>query len=265
MDDYQRKFLQRVVGKCLFYARAVDPTMQHALNRLAATQSKGTQATVAALVHFLNYCETHPDACICYEASDMILRVHSDASYLTELGARSRAGGHFYLSKAANVPPPPRNGPIQQLINIIRAVMSSAAEVEVGTLFLNCKEGVGIRITLEEMGHPQPPTPVQVNNSTACGIANESIRQLCSRAMDMRFYWIQDRVRQNQFQVYWAPGTDNVGDYYTKDRPAKHHEVMRPVVMNRSMSDPRQTHDSLRGCADYKSRKHLRLGTHMIM
>jgi hypothetical protein len=75
--------------------------------------------------------------------------------------------------------------------------MSSAAEREVGALFLNCKEGVSIRITLEEMGHPQPPTPVQVNNSTACGIANESIRQLRSRAMDIRFYWIQDRIRQN--------------------------------------------------------------------
>jgi hypothetical protein len=227
MGDDQRKFLQRVVGKFLFYARAVDPTMQHALNWLAAAQSKGTQATVAALVHFLNYCETHPYACIRYEASDMILRIHSDASYLTEPGARSRAGGHFYLSKAANVPPPPLNGPIQKLVNIIRAVMSSAAEAEVGALILNCKEGVGTRITLEEMGHPQPPTLVQVDNSTACGIANESIRQLRSRAMDMmRVYWIQDRVCQNQFQVYWVPGTDNVSDYYTKDNPAKHHQVM---------------------------------------
>jgi hypothetical protein len=66
MDDDQRKFLQRVIGKYLFYARAVDPTVQHKLNRLAAAQSKETQATLAKLLHFLNYCETHPDVCIRY-------------------------------------------------------------------------------------------------------------------------------------------------------------------------------------------------------
>jgi hypothetical protein len=44
--------------------------------------------------------------------------------------------------------------------------------------------------------------------------------------MDMRSYRIQDRVQQNQFQVYWAPGTDNLADYYTIHHPAKHHQAM---------------------------------------
>jgi hydroxypyruvate isomerase len=64
MSNDQTKKLQQVVGTFLFYARAVDPTMLHALNALAAAQSKGTQATVEALVHLLNYCATHPDATI---------------------------------------------------------------------------------------------------------------------------------------------------------------------------------------------------------
>ena len=80
--------------------------------------------------------------------------------------------------------------------------MASAAEAELGDLFLNCQVAVPIRITLEEMGHPQPPTPVQVDNSTALVIATGTIKQRKSKAMDMRFYWIRDRSNQEQFNIY---------------------------------------------------------------
>jgi hypothetical protein len=106
MNNTQHTFLQRVVGKCLFYAHAVNPTMLHELSPLASAQSKGTQATIKELVHFLNYCESHPSASsIRYEANEMVFHIHSDASYLPELEACSRASGNFYLSKHANSPP----------------------------------------------------------------------------------------------------------------------------------------------------------------
>ena len=73
--------------------------------------------------------------------------------------------------------------------------MASAAEAELGALFLNCQEAVPIRIMLEEMGHTQTPTPVQVDNSTALGIATGTIKQRKSKAMDMLFYWIRDRKK----------------------------------------------------------------------
>ena len=66
--------------------------------------------------------------------------------------------------------------------------MVSAAEAEMGDLFLNCQEAVLIQITLEEMGHSHPPTPVQFDNSAALGIATGTIKQRKSKAMDMRFY-----------------------------------------------------------------------------
>jgi hypothetical protein len=88
-------------------------------------------------------------------------------------------------------------------------------------LFHNGKEAVPERITLEELGHPQPATPIVTNNSTATGIANDSVKQKQSKAMDMRFYWIWDRVRQEQFIVYWQHGTTNQADCFTKHYPAK--------------------------------------------
>ena len=44
---------------------------------------------------------------------------------------------------------------------------------------------------------------MEVDNSTAKGFADRTIRQKHSKAIDMHFYWVQDRVRQRQFLIYW--------------------------------------------------------------
>lgn len=171
----------------------------------------------------------------------MHLWVKSDASYLSETKARSRYAGYHYLSSkpsdpskppAADAPQPKLNGPISIPAKILREVVSSAAEAELGGLFYNGKEAVPERITLDELGHPQPPTPMITDNSTASGIANDSVKQRRSKAMDMRYYWIRDRVRQGQFYVYWRRGSSNRANYYTKHHPAKHHIRERPNALH---------------------------------
>ncbi len=52
------------------------------------------------------------------------------------------------------------NGAFFTLCAILRFVVASAAEAELGALFLNCKQGTIFWLTLEEMGHPQPLTLV---------------------------------------------------------------------------------------------------------
>ena len=98
--------------------------------------------------------------------------------------------------------------------------MSSAAEAKLGDLFINAKDAVPIRTTLIEMNWPQPLTPIQVYNSTAVVIANQTIKQKMYKAMDTRFYWVIDRIKQVQFRVYWRPGSTNISDY-----PTKHHKL----------------------------------------
>jgi hypothetical protein len=70
----------------------------------------------------------------------------------------------------------------------MRDIVSSAAEANMGGLFHNGKDGCPIHICLEELGHPQPPMPIKTDNTTANGIANDTIKQKWSKAMDMRFY-----------------------------------------------------------------------------
>ena len=228
------KCLQQIIGTFLFYGRAVDPTLLTALSELSSAQATATAATKRACHQFLDYCTSHPASTIRYHASNMVLKLHSDSSYLNAVGARSRQGRHFFLGNKSD--PDILNGAILHLAAIMKMVLSSAAEAEFGALFHNTKEATPLRTTLEELGHPQPPTPVLVDNSTAVGLANDTVTQRHSRAIDMRFYWVRDRVDQNQFHVHWAAAHLNLADYFTKHHTPSHHRRMRKYFVHTTAS-----------------------------
>jgi hypothetical protein len=102
--------IQEITGTLLLYARAIDCTMLVALGTLASNQSKGTHATAQYLTQLLNNASAYLDATVRYTASDMYLHIHSDASYLSEAKARSRAGGtstqNLTIHQLHPVPPP---------------------------------------------------------------------------------------------------------------------------------------------------------------
>jgi hypothetical protein len=171
------KDIQRIVGSILYYARAVDSTVLMALSSIASKQTKETTNTMDKAKQLLDYLATHPDATIQFRALDMILNIHSDASYLSEANAQSHACGHFFMGWAPMDGDPIKlNGAFFTLCTILRFVVTSAAEAELGALFLNCKEGIIFQLTLKELGHPQPHTTVHCNNATTVGIANHTIK-----------------------------------------------------------------------------------------
>ena len=213
--------------------------MLHALNDIAT--SKDTKATHEAMVHFLNYASCNPNASIIYRASDMQLSIESDAAYLVCPQARSRAGGYHYLSNKGATS---FNGPITVIAKVIKNVMSSAAEAEIGALYINAQEAIPYRQCLTDLGHPQGPTPINTDNATAHGIVNNTMKQKKSKAMDMRFYWVRDRVQQQQFNVRWRPGKHNLADYPTKHHTGQHHQQVRPIYLYDQHHSPK----SVQGC-----------------
>ena len=119
------KQLQQIVGTFLFYSRAVYPTMLTALSIIATEQTQGTKTTKDKAEHFLMYAAAaHPNTTLKYYKSDMILKIHSDASYLSERQGRSRAGGHFYLGNRDHTTDQ-ANAPILNTTGILANVMSA--------------------------------------------------------------------------------------------------------------------------------------------
>ena len=130
---------------------------------------------------------------------------------------------HYQPTRKKYKPPATRNGPIHTEYRILKNVVSYTAGTEVGGLFHNGQTAVPLRITFHELGFTQPPTPLKTDNSTAEGIVTATVRQKSYKAMDMQFYWMKDRVKQKHFFVYWKPGIQNMGDYFTKHHPPHHH------------------------------------------
>jgi hypothetical protein len=107
-------------------------------------------------------------------------------------------------------------------------VVSSVAEAEFGAVFVNAKEGTVTWTILSEMGHTKDATELKTYSSTEDDIINNTVQQKRSKAMDMIFYWVKDRVEQDQFNVDWAPGDTNMGDYFTKHHSPAHHKRLTP-------------------------------------
>ena len=96
--EKEKKYIQKVLGSFLYYARAIGMTILHALSTIAPEQLTPTKRTLARVHQLLDYMATHPKAIVRFCALDMILNFHSDASYLSAGQGRNRAGGYFSLS-----------------------------------------------------------------------------------------------------------------------------------------------------------------------
>jgi hypothetical protein len=131
---------------------------------------------------------------------------------------------------------PSNNGTFLNIAQIIKSVMPSAAKAELGALYVNPCEAIPQRQLLEEMGHLQPPTPMQTDNSTTFGVVTSSIQPRQTKAMGMQFHWLRCHEAQSQFRFYWRPSTKKMADYWTKHHCAAHHIKQGPkFLMPQSM------------------------------
>jgi hypothetical protein len=82
------------------------------------------------------------------------------------------------------------------------------------------------------MGHPQPKTPVHCDNATAVGIGNNTIKRQRSRSMEMRYFWVGDKIARDMFALSWHPGQENLADYQSKHHIGSHHVAVRPWYLH---------------------------------
>ena len=241
----------------LYYARAIDGSILPALNTIWTQQAQPTENTRSSLRQVLHYVATYPDVILRYYASDMILKVDSDAAYLVLPKARSRIAGYFLLEnrplQLKNTRP---NGPILIECKTLRRVVTSAAEAETSGVFHNAQTSILIRHILQEMGHPQPPTPLKTDNTTTHSYTYNNIQQKKSKAWDMNLNWLRDKGTHKEFNIFWEKGDSdtsfNEGDYYTKHHPTIYHRHLRPrYVIDKIKEKINLLHSSsirLRGC-----------------
>ena len=187
----------------------------------------------------------------------MILWVSSNSSYQSVSKSHSCVGGYHFLgnkydpNKDMNAQRTFVNDPIHVEASILRNIMSAASESEIAAAYVNAKDAVKSRITLWEMGHPQPEMPLEIDNIIAFSILTKQLLPRRSKAIDMQFYWLRDRENQEQFNLYWSHGENNLADYFTKHHPASYHQKIRKLYMSSNLIGKYVKQESFaRGCVN---------------
>ena len=212
LSDKETNIVQQVCDIFLYYAISIGNNILPALTNISSEKPKATTNTEKQVANLLNYFASNSQAEIQYRAIGLQLAIHSDASYLSVTKSRSRDSGVHFLSIGPPDPDntedfmPTTNGILLVVCKIMHNIMASEAEAEYGTIFVNTQTAVPILTTLSEMRWKHGPTTTQVENSTAVGIATKEFHQKKSKATDMRFYWINNRIKKGQFHVFWRPG-----------------------------------------------------------
>ena len=234
LDHDGIKFLQRVVGKTLYLARMVNPSIELAVNRIASDQAHGTTKTMRAAHRLLQYLAHHPEPAIVFKPSNMQLCIHADGSHLSEPKARSRAAAVLFLGDPLFAGPQDTDaihtmqGPVATLCAKLPMVTQAAAETEYASSYMAAQLGEHVRRILIDLGYPQKPTDIVYDNTIAGKMANKTCKLRRSRAIDMRFHWLRDRVEQGHFRMVWRAGVENLADFLSKAHPVHHFKAMVP-------------------------------------
>ncbi len=118
-------------------------------------------------------------------------------------------------------------------------MVASVAEAELGAAFQNAQKAVEFRNTLHELGYPQQPTTILIDNTVAVGLAADTLNARRSKSMDVRFFWLRDRIERAQFTVKHLAGRWNISDFFTKSLPReKFDQFFAYVAVNLDTEPP---------------------------
>ena len=129
----------------------------------------------------------------------MILTVHSDALYLSVTKARSKSGSYIYLRD--DIEDPPKQWTHSQCMQNNDICHGVGVKGINRGIFINAQDAVHEGTNITEIGHPQPTKIIQKENTTSDAFANKTLKQKQSKAIDMLFYWMQERCAQRLF--FW--------------------------------------------------------------
>ncbi len=130
------------------------------------------------------------------------------------------------------------NGAIHITCTILKLFAVSAADAKLGALFLNAQEAKILCLTLDELDHPQPATPIRIDNTTTVGIVNNTIKRQQSCSMEMCYFWLLDGKAQKSFKFCYMPKQENLGDYPSKPEhhTANIHQHVQPYYVHTETS-----------------------------
>ena len=119
--------------------------------------------------------------------------------------------------------------------------MTSTADAEIVALYINLQKEIPMLMTIEDMGHKQPPTPTQIDNTTSLGFITKELHPESTNSTDMKHWFVRDPNYRSQLKYYWGSGKYNDNEYHSNCFCSVHHRKKRPRYLT-----PRLALDALR-------------------
>jgi hypothetical protein len=194
-----------------------------------------------------------PNPKLVYHASDMVLKVQSDASHDSLPGSGSMAGGFFYFGWKDN--DKLINHPVLCICTRIEIICPAAAEAEYAAAFKCGQEAMSLRYKLDDIRLPQDgPTVIKSDNTTAIGLAQDTVKPKRSKYFDRRWNWLKEKCANADLKLEKIAGNINLADFFTKVLPAKTHIAHIPFLEKHDV-DPNNVYQTrtYKRTAMYKS------------
>ena len=220
-----KQTVQEFAGTFSHLGRTTRHDIVAAVNEIAETQANPSSETLAQMDRLANYTASYPEGAVLFKATDMILKAQYDSSLKPH--ARHKVGGIIYLGN--NDDSPENIGNITEVVSKTPPnAVASIAEGEYAAGFMIGQKVIHHRYINEALGYPQPPTTLFGDNTTAIGIANDTMKQKHSKAFDKALHWNRDQVRQGILNNVHIDTSNNTSDYFTKAHGTAEHR--RQVV-----------------------------------
>ena len=118
------------------------------------------------------------------------------------------------------------NGAVLNIAEIIRNMVTSAASAEIGALFINTRQAFPAFNLLQEMGHKQPATPTQTDNTTALGFVTKNLNPKATKSEDMNYWYLRDKKTKSSSTIIETRGS-------TTMVTTKQNTIVQPITNKR--------------------------------
>jgi hypothetical protein len=213
-----------LVAKIQYIAKRVRPDILTSVSFLGSRAHVATENDWNKLAYLFGYIESTRHYGIDFRRGAVVeIAAYVDAAFMCHDGMVSRSGLVVAIAGAC----------ICAVSRKQELVTKSSTEAELVALSDMSNNVLWIRQILEEMGYKQGPTVVHEDNlSTIALITNNVTHRQSTKHVNLRYFFIRDRIRTGELQVQHVPSAIQVADMMTKPLDPTQLRRLLAYIMN---------------------------------
>jgi hypothetical protein len=231
-----KNFIPEVMGVFLYLARAVDLMMLTALSALASEQVAPTEKAMKKCLQFLDYAASQEDVINNHHLPSERYETRNTQQHIVHIQTQDSKQSWWPHVHGRH-----RRHPHQQWSSTQYLADDKGSDVishrgQTGSIVHQHQNG-GLNATYTQGNGTSANAHHHPNQQFDCPCTTHQNLPKALKAMDMQFHWLHCRKAQDQYQIYWRPGIQNLVDYWTKHHPASHHKAFRQQILTLATID----------------------------